>query len=71
VTEGQNVVFGPSPEEVAWSHRIIAAHGDATAVGKGVVLVDGRLIENLHVQSAQQVVALADAIASLEQGSSL
>lgn len=60
-----NAVFGPSPEEVAWSRRIIAAHADAAAVGKGIVLVDGKLVENLHVQSAHQVVALADAIASL------
>jgi citrate lyase subunit beta/citryl-CoA lyase len=65
-----NAAFGPSPEDVAWSRRVIAAHGEAVAAAKGVVLVDGRLVENLHVQSAHQVVALADAIASLEQASS-
>ncbi len=65
-----NAAFGPSPEEVAWSRRVIAAHGEAVAAGKGVVLVDGRLVENLHVQSAHQVVALADAISLREQGSS-
>ncbi|MCH9050024.1 MAG: CoA ester lyase [Proteobacteria bacterium] len=40
-----NEVFSPSPEEVAFSHRIIAAHGEAAAEGKGVVLVDGRLVD--------------------------
>ena len=61
-----NEVFSPSPEEVAFSHRIIATHGEAAAEGKGVVLVDGRLIENLHVENAQRLVALAEAIERLE-----
>ena len=57
-----NEVFSPSPGEVAFSHRIIAAHAEAAAQGRGVVLVDGRLIENLHVENAQRLVALAQAI---------
>jgi len=61
-----NAVFAPSAEEVAWSRRVIAAHGEAAEAGKGVVLVDGKLIENLHVESAHRLVALADAIAALE-----
>ncbi len=65
-----NAVFAPSPEEVAASRRIIAAHAEAVAAGKGIVLVDGKLIENLHVQSARQTVALADAIASLDHAPS-
>jgi len=60
-----NEVFSPSAEEVAFSHRIIAAHAEATAEGKGVVLVDGKLIENLHVENAKRLVALADAIGAL------
>ncbi|HLY79090.1 MAG TPA: CoA ester lyase [Caulobacteraceae bacterium] len=63
-----NQAFAPSPEEVAWARRIIAAHGEAVAAGKGVVLVDGKLIENLHVDSARQLVALADQIAALAGG---
>jgi citrate lyase subunit beta/citryl-CoA lyase len=62
-----NTVFAPSSEEVASARRVIAAHAEAVAAGKGVVLVDGKLIENLHVQNAHQTVALAEAIASLEQ----
>jgi citrate lyase subunit beta/citryl-CoA lyase len=57
-----NAAFAPSPEEVEWSRRIIAAHADAVAAGKGVVLVDGRLIENLHVENARRIVALAEEI---------
>jgi citrate lyase subunit beta/citryl-CoA lyase len=63
-----NQSFAPSADEVAWAQRIIAAHGEAVAAGKGVVLVDGKLIENLHVDSARQLVALADQIAALASG---
>jgi len=61
-----NEIFAPSPAEVAWSRRIIAAHGEAAKAGKGVVVVDGKLIESLHVESARRLVALADAIQALE-----
>ena len=61
-----NQVFSPSAEEVAFSHRIIAAHAAAAAEGKGVVLVDGKLIENLHVENAKRLVTLAEAIEALE-----
>lgn len=61
-----NAAFGPSPEEIAWSRRIIAAHVAAEAAGKGVVLVEGRLVENLHVADAHRVVAIADAIHQIE-----
>ena len=61
-----NEVFSPSPDEVAWSRRVIAAHAAASKEGKGVVLVDGKLIENLHVENARRLVALAEAIAALE-----
>ena len=61
-----NEVFAPSPDEVAWSRRVIAAHVAASKEGKGVVLVDGKLIENLHVENARRLVALAETIAALE-----
>ena len=61
-----NQVFAPSAETVDWSKKIIAAHGEAAAQGKGVVVVDGKLIENLHVEAAQRLVTLADAIAARE-----
>jgi citrate lyase subunit beta/citryl-CoA lyase len=60
-----NAAFAPSSEEVMRAQRVIAAHREAAAAGKGIVVVDGRLIENLHVAAAQRTVALADAIAAL------
>ncbi len=64
-----NTVFAPPADEIAWSRKIIAAHAAAAAEGKGVVLVDGKLIERLHVDNAERIVALADAIAALESPS--
>ncbi|ASR33685.1 malyl-CoA thiolesterase [Prauserella marina] len=60
-----NRVFAPSQEEVALARRIIAAFEEASAAGKGVVTVDGRMIENLHVDNARRVLVLADAISGL------
>jgi citrate lyase subunit beta/citryl-CoA lyase len=62
--DAANAAFGPSAAAVAWAHRIIAAFEAAQAEGKGVVLVDGKLIENLHVAEARRLVALAEAIAA-------
>ena len=57
-----NDAFGPSEADVAWARRIIAAYDAARAAGKGVVVVDGRLVENLHVLEARRLVALAEMI---------
>jgi citrate lyase subunit beta/citryl-CoA lyase len=66
----QNLARLPTSLQVGNSQRlrIITAHAEAVAAGKGLVLVDGRLVENLHVQDAHRIVALADAIASLDHG---
>jgi citrate lyase subunit beta/citryl-CoA lyase len=61
---GANAAFAPSADEVERARRVIAAHADAVARGQGVVVVDGRLVENLHVEDARRVVALAEAIAA-------
>lgn len=66
--DAANRAFAPGPDDVEWSERIIAAFAEAEAAGQGVVVVDGKLIENLHVENARRVVALADAIAVLEAG---
>jgi citrate lyase subunit beta/citryl-CoA lyase len=60
-----NAAFAPTSEEVEWSRRIIAAHSEAAAAGKGVALVEGQLIENLHVENARRLLALADEIRQL------
>lgn len=59
-----NAAFGPTEDDIAWARRIIAASEAAKAEGKGVVVVDGRLVENLHVLEARRLVALAEAIAA-------
>lgn len=59
---GANAAFGPTEGEVEWARRIITAHGEALKEGRGVAVVDGKLIENLHVESARRTVALAEAI---------
>ena len=61
-----NEVFAPADEEVAWSKRVIDAHAEAEKAGKGVSLIDGKLIENLHVKQAKRLVAMADAIAAMD-----
>ncbi|MGC8468643.1 MAG: HpcH/HpaI aldolase/citrate lyase family protein [Acetobacteraceae bacterium] len=62
--ETANRIFAPGEAEIAQARRIIAAHAEAAAAGQGVVVLDGRLIENLHVAEARRKVALAEAIAS-------
>lgn len=62
--DAANRAFAPSADDVAWARRIIDAHAAAAAEGKGVVVVDGKLIENLHVAEAKRLVAMADAIAA-------
>ncbi|MBT5413611.1 MAG: CoA ester lyase [Rhodospirillaceae bacterium] len=61
-----NEIFAPGEAELAQARKIIAAHAEAQAAGKGVVVVDGRLIENLHVEDAQRLVAMGKAIARRE-----
>jgi citrate lyase subunit beta/citryl-CoA lyase len=63
-----NTSFAPSPGEIARARNIIAAHEAALAESRGIVVVDGRLIENLHVEAARRALALAEAITELERG---
>lgn len=57
-----NEVWAPSEAEIDHAQRVIEAFDAATAEGRGVVTVDGRMIENLHVDNARRVLAVADAI---------
>ncbi|MFT5026959.1 MAG: citrate lyase subunit beta/citryl-CoA lyase [Ilumatobacter sp.] len=63
--EPANEVWAPSADEVEYAQRVIAAFDEAVAAGKGVVTVDGRMIENLHVDNARRVLATAAAIAAI------
>ncbi|MEQ8167246.1 MAG: CoA ester lyase, partial [Alphaproteobacteria bacterium] len=67
--DAANDAFRPSEDELIWSRRIIDAHGEAEASGAGVVVVDGRLVENLHVENAKRIVKLAEQITALEKAS--
>ena len=61
-----NAAFGPSEEELDLARRQIAAFEEAKAAGQGVAVLDGKIVENLHVASAQRILAQAEAIAALE-----
>ena len=60
-----NDVWAPTADEVDYALRVIAAFEEATAEGRGVITVDGRMIENLHVDNARRVLAVQQAIESL------
>ena len=62
-----NEVFAPSAAELEMAGKIVAAFKAAQAEGKGVVTVDGRMIENLHVEQAERALALAAAIKELQE----
>jgi citrate lyase beta subunit len=61
-----NEVFAPSTAELEMAGKIVSAFKAAQAEGKGVVTVDGRMIENLHVEQAERALALATAIEELQ-----
>lgn len=60
-----NDTWAPSADEIDHAGRVIAAFTEAEAAGSGVVTVDGRMIENLHVDNARRTLAVAEAIAAL------
>ncbi len=61
-----NEAFAPSAAEIEMAGKIVAAFKSAQAEGKGVVTIDGRMIENLHVEQAERALALAAAIKELQ-----
>lgn len=61
-----NRTFGPSPAEIELAHRQIAAFEAAEKNGQGVAVLDGRIVENLHIVTAQATLAKAAAITELE-----
>ncbi|MEE8296354.1 MAG: CoA ester lyase [Hyphomicrobium sp.] len=57
-----NEIFSPTDEEVTWSRAIIAAFDNPENDHKGVITVDGKMVERLHLAMAERTVAIADAI---------
>lgn len=66
--ETANRVFGPAPAEVEAARRLLSAWEAARAEGRGVAVLDGRLVEELHAVEAGRVVGLAEAIAARASG---
>ena len=60
-----NAAFSPTDEEVDLAQRQIDAFQAAEAAGQGVAVVDGKIVENLHVATARDTLAKVDAIAAL------
>ncbi|MFO7854661.1 MAG: CoA ester lyase [Paracoccaceae bacterium] len=66
--EAANRVFAPSDAELELARRQLTAFEETRAKGEAVAVVDGRIVENLHVETARALIAKADAIAKLEAG---
>jgi (3S)-malyl-CoA thioesterase len=62
-----NAAFAPQPAEIDLAHRQIAAFDAALAAGQAVAVVDGKIVENLHILSAKALLAKAAAIAEREK----
>ncbi len=56
-----NRAFTPDPAAIAWAQRVVAAFDMPGNAGRGVIRVDGRMVELLHLQQARQTLALAAA----------
>jgi citrate lyase subunit beta / citryl-CoA lyase len=61
-----NEIFSPSDEEVAWSKKIIRAFEEPENVYKGVITVDGKMVERLHLVQAKRTVAIANSVKEIE-----
>jgi citrate lyase subunit beta/citryl-CoA lyase len=57
-----NEIFGPSSEEIEEAKQRINAYDAAISAGAGIALLNGKLVEELHIQDAKRILALADAI---------
>ncbi|MDF1856904.1 CoA ester lyase [Pseudooceanicola sp.] len=62
---GANTAFAPTEAEIDLARRQIAAHEEIERSGQGVAVVDGKIVENLHVETALKTLAKAEAIAKM------
>ncbi|MFP6726653.1 MAG: CoA ester lyase [Alphaproteobacteria bacterium] len=65
-----NQIFAPSDDEITEANIIVSAFEQARSEGKGVVVVNGKLVENLHVAAARRLLALSDTIGAQEHSGS-
>ena len=61
-----NRAFSPEPEAVAWAGTVIAAFDLSENAGKGVLKIEGRMVERLHLAEAQRLIAVAEAVSARE-----
>jgi len=61
-----NEAFAPTPEEVSWARKIIAAFDLSENAGKGVIQIEGRMVERLHADMARRTVKIAEAITQMQ-----
>ena len=59
-----NAAFSPAADEIAWARTVVAAFGTDDAHKKGVIRIEGKMVERLHLDQARQTLAIAEAIAS-------
>ena len=57
-----NEIFSPTREEVEWSRKIIAAFRQPENTKKGVIVIEGRMVEPLHLGMAERTVSIAEQI---------
>jgi citrate lyase subunit beta/citryl-CoA lyase len=62
--EPANLAFTPAEDEVAWSRMVVRAFDEPQNASKGVLRVEGRMVERLHLDEARRLIAVADAIAA-------
>jgi citrate lyase subunit beta/citryl-CoA lyase len=62
-----NEIFSPTEEEVDWARKIIAAFAEPKNAHKGVITVQGKMVERLHLVQAKRTVAIAEAIAAMRK----
>ena len=58
-----NEIFGPSPEEVVWARKVVAAFEDPAAKDAGVIALEGKMVERLHEVMARRTLAIVEALA--------
>jgi citrate lyase subunit beta/citryl-CoA lyase len=61
-----NRAFSPEADAVAWARTVAQAFDSPENAGKGVLKVEGRMVERLHLAQARRLIAVAEAIAALE-----
>lgn len=62
-----NEIFSPSDDEIAWSRSVIVAFDQPENAGAGVITLEGRMVERLHLDMARRTVTIAEAIAKLKE----